>query len=98
MPAALPYFPQTQSAHAVDLVANGDQADLALTTHTYDFVVLDIGLPGMSGFEIVWRRQARKSSVPVLILTVLGLLIRCGSPTIEINFLEEPKSLYFVLT
>lgn len=63
-----------QSAYAVDLVANGDQADKALTIHTYDLVVLDIGLPGMSGFDIVRRLRSRKSGVPVLILTALDAL------------------------
>lgn len=63
-----------QSAYAVDLVANGDQADQALTIHTYDLVVLDIGLPGMSGFDIVRRLRTRKSQVPVLFLTALDTL------------------------
>jgi DNA-binding response OmpR family regulator len=32
-------------------------------------VVLDIGLPGMDGFEVVRRLRARGNAVPVLLLT-----------------------------
>jgi two-component system OmpR family response regulator len=63
-----------QSAYAVDLVSNGDQADNALSIQSYDAVVLDIGLPGLSGFEVLRRLRARKSRVPVLILTALDAL------------------------
>lgn len=63
-----------QSAYAVDLVRDGEQADKALSIHTYDLVVLDIGLPGMSGFDVLRRLRTRKSSVPVLILTALDAL------------------------
>jgi two-component system OmpR family response regulator len=63
-----------QSAYAVDLASEGNQADHALSTHTYDLVVLDVGLPGMSGFEVLKRLRARKSRVPVLMLTALDAL------------------------
>jgi two-component system OmpR family response regulator len=63
-----------QSAYAVDLVRDGEQADKALSIHPYDLVVLDIGLPGMSGFDVLRRVRARKSPVPVLILTALDAL------------------------
>ncbi|KRB83891.1 response regulator transcription factor [Noviherbaspirillum sp. Root189] len=63
-----------QSAYAVDLVAEGNQADHALATHSYDLVVLDVGLPGLSGFDILKRLRARRSRVPVLILTALDAL------------------------
>lgn len=58
-----------QAAHAVDAVTDGIAADKVLSMHVYDIVVLDIGLPGMDGFEILRRLRLRKSNVPVLILT-----------------------------
>ena len=58
-----------QAAHAVDVVADGARADKVLAVHTYDLVVLDIGLPGVDGFEVLRRLRSRKSRVPVLILT-----------------------------
>jgi two-component system OmpR family response regulator len=35
-----------QSAHAVDVVSTGEEADHALAPGTYDLAILDIGLPG----------------------------------------------------
>jgi two-component system OmpR family response regulator len=63
-----------QSAYAVDLAANGKEADTALHIQTYDLVILDIGLPGLDGFEVLQRLRARKSTVPVLILTARDAL------------------------
>ncbi len=63
-----------QTAYAVDRVADGKRADEALSFHTYDLVILDIGLPGIDGFEILRRLRDRKSRVPVLILTAQDAL------------------------
>ena len=60
----------TQSAHAVDVARSGEAADRALATSQYDLVLLDIGLPQLDGFEVLKRLRQRRSSVPVLILTV----------------------------
>ncbi|WP_263770038.1 response regulator transcription factor [Propionivibrio soli] len=60
-----------QSGYAVDWVANGQDADNALLTASYDLVILDVGLPKLSGLEVLRRFRARVSRVPVLILTAL---------------------------
>lgn len=60
-----------QSGYAVDWVANGADADSALTTGTYDLVILDLGLPKVPGLDVLRRLRARKSKVPVLVLTAL---------------------------
>jgi two-component system OmpR family response regulator len=55
---------------AVEVVGNGAQADVLLQrAEQTEVVVLDIGLPGMDGFEVVRRLRARGSQVPVLLLT-----------------------------
>jgi len=55
---------------AVEVVNNGSQADALLQRpDAAEVVVLDIGLPGMDGFEVVRRLRARGSAVPVLLLT-----------------------------
>ena len=54
-----------QTGYAVDWVTNGIDADNALTTGTYDLVILDIGLPRMSGLDVLRRLRARKLNVPV---------------------------------
>ncbi len=53
----------------VDVVNNGDDADRALQSREVSVAVLDIGLPGIDGFEVVRRLRARGSSLPVLLLT-----------------------------
>jgi len=60
----------TQSAHAVDVVNSGEDADRALIAAEYDLVLLDIGLPQIDGREVLKRLRARRSTVPVLIMTV----------------------------
>ena len=56
-------------AMQVDVVGNGAQADELLQRLEVAVVVLDIGLPGIDGFEVVRRLRARASVVPVLLLT-----------------------------
>ena len=63
-----------QSAYAVDRVATGEEADAVLTHQAYDLVILDIGLPGLSGLEVLQRLRARRNRVPVLLLTAMDTL------------------------
>ena len=42
-----------QSAYAVDHVKNGVEADTALSMQTFDLLILDLGLPRMSGLEFL---------------------------------------------
>ena len=63
-----------QSAHAVDIVDNGDEAERALALGIYDLAILDIGLPGQSGLEVLRSLRARRSTMPVLMLTALDTL------------------------
>lgn len=55
--------------YAVDVVQSGDDADTALTAQTFDLLILDLGLPRLSGLDVLRRLRARKGTVPVLILT-----------------------------
>lgn len=57
------------TGYAVDHVASGSEADTALTTQPYDLLILDLGLPGLAGLEVLKRLRARNDSLPVLILT-----------------------------
>jgi len=53
----------------VDVVGDGLQADQALQHGEFAVVVLDIGLPGIDGFDVVRRLRARANATPVLLLT-----------------------------
>ena len=52
-----------------DVARDGTQADAVLQRLKVAAVVLDIGLPGIDGFEVVRRLRARGDAVPVLLLT-----------------------------
>lgn len=58
-----------QSGYAVDHVKSGVDADTALSMQTFDLLILDLGLPKMSGLDVLKRLRARNSNLPVLILT-----------------------------
>jgi len=60
--------------YAVDWVMRGDLADTALRTHSYDCVVLDRGLPRLSGDSLLARLRAHGNAVPVLIVTARDTL------------------------
>lgn len=56
--------------YAVDHVASGSEADAALaSTETFDLLILDLGLPVMSGSQVLSRLRSRNSHLPVLILS-----------------------------
>jgi two-component system, OmpR family, copper resistance phosphate regulon response regulator CusR len=58
-----------QEAYAVDVLHDGIAAGDQVGSIDYDAVVLDLMLPGRSGFQILRDIRARKSELPVLILT-----------------------------
>jgi two-component system, OmpR family, copper resistance phosphate regulon response regulator CusR len=58
-----------QEAYAVDVLHDGTSAGEQAASIDYDAVVLDLMLPGRSGFQILRDIRARKSDLPVLILT-----------------------------
>ena len=58
-----------QAGYAVDWLRDGVTADQALTTEPYAAVVLDWGLPRLSGLEVLQRLRNRKSDIPVILLT-----------------------------
>ncbi|MFO1279452.1 MAG: response regulator transcription factor [Burkholderiaceae bacterium] len=55
--------------YAVDWVRDGEMADTALHAHSYDLVVLDLGLPRRDGLDVLRAMRARLDRTPVLIAT-----------------------------
>ncbi len=60
--------------HKIDVALTGYEAEAAVSAVDYDLLILDIGLPFKSGFEILtWLRSIGKT-LPVLILTARDTL------------------------
>lgn len=57
------------SGHNVELANTGAGALLALRASDLDLMVLDIGLPDMSGFDVLRRLRLQHHTVNVLVLT-----------------------------
>ena len=60
--------------YAVDWLRRGDQAHTALQTHDYQCVLLDRGLPGMTGDAVLSALRSRQAAVPVIVLTARDAL------------------------
>jgi len=58
-----------QAGYVVEAAASGGEADTVLRNDEFDLVVLDIGLPGMDGFEVLRRLRRGARYVPALMLT-----------------------------
>ena len=59
----------TQQGYAVDWLADGRDAAYQGATEPYDLIILDLGLPGKPGLEVLREWRAGGLVTPVLILT-----------------------------
>jgi DNA-binding response OmpR family regulator len=55
--------------YAVDIAPEGETGWAMVNTYPYDLVILDLGLPGVGGLELLKRIRRKDARVPVLILT-----------------------------
>lgn len=55
--------------HAVDQVGTGEDALDLVACETYDLLAVDLGLPGLSGFDLVRMVRAKGIGTSILILT-----------------------------
>ena len=54
---------------AVDVAAEGDRGLELARTYSYDLIILDLMLPGLSGTEVLRLVRRENERVPVLVLT-----------------------------
>jgi two-component system, OmpR family, response regulator len=54
---------------SVDWIRDGRQAEAALSDEAYAFILLDLGLPGMEGLDLLKIARGRGIDTPVLIIT-----------------------------
>jgi len=57
------------AAYAVDWVRDGDTADGVLRDRDHQAVLLDLGLPGRDGLQVLRRLRQGGSRVPVVVIT-----------------------------
>jgi two-component system response regulator PhoP len=55
--------------YAVDTSSDGNDGYYIATEYPLDAAIIDIGLPGMSGIDIIKKLRADQSTLPILILT-----------------------------
>lgn len=58
-----------EAGYAVDASADGTDGWWHIEANTYDLIVLDLMLPGISGHELLRRLQKREQTTQVLVLT-----------------------------
>jgi DNA-binding response OmpR family regulator len=58
-----------EEGYAVDVARDGLEGSMKAHVYDYDLLVVDVMLPGRTGFEIVRELRREKRPVPVLLLT-----------------------------
>jgi DNA-binding response OmpR family regulator len=61
-----------QAGFTVDWARDGHKAGLALDTTAYSLLILDLGLPRVSGMDLLKRLRDAGQDLPVLVLTARG--------------------------
>ena len=58
-----------RNGYQVDIAYNGEEGFFSLNTHDYDLLLLDLMLPGHSGYDILQTLREKGMKLPVLILS-----------------------------
>lgn len=61
------YFSHT--GHPLDWCDSAEAAERLIATQSFDLLILDINLPGKSGFQLLKQLRAQGKEIPVLVLT-----------------------------
>jgi two-component system response regulator PhoP len=59
-------------AYLVEATGEGKEALYLATEYPFDAAVVDLGLPGLSGLDVIRRLRAQGSRLPILVLTARG--------------------------
>ena len=63
-----------EQSYAVDVAADGEDAEFKASVNQYDLIVLDVRLPRKDGFEVCRELRAAGSAVPILMVTARDAL------------------------
>ena len=58
--------------YAVSAVLSGEDALARLTNGAFDLVLLDLGLPGIDGFDVIRRVRVLFPALPIIVLSAQG--------------------------
>lgn len=58
-----------QAGFAVDMAMDGETGEFLGATESYDIAILDVGLPKLSGLEVLRHWRAANNDLPVILLT-----------------------------
>ena len=58
-----------EDGYSVDVAHDGGDGSLKAHVHDYDLLILDVMLPGKTGYDILTELRREESNVPVLLLT-----------------------------
>lgn len=61
-----------EHGHVVDAVADAEEALGRIGEYTHDLAIVDLGLPGMSGLDLIRELRHQGKQFPILILTARG--------------------------
>lgn len=61
-----------EQGHVVDAVATAEEALYRAAEYNHDLAVVDLGLPGMSGLDLIRQLRSQDKNFPILILTARG--------------------------
>jgi two-component system response regulator QseB len=59
-------------AYQVDWVVNGKDALEAALHHYFDLIILDLGLPGLDGLDLLSKLRANRNLTPAIIVSARG--------------------------
>jgi CheY-like chemotaxis protein len=71
----------TEAGHVVESVANAEEALYQVGQFNHDLAVIDLGLPGLGGLDLIRQLRTLGKAFPILILlAVTGRTRSKGSP------------------
>ncbi|MGB3718300.1 MAG: guanylate cyclase [Proteobacteria bacterium] len=84
----------TRDGHVVTVAADGAEALRLAETHPFDLILLDLIMPGISGYEVLGRlkRDPRLRDIPVIMISALDQIdsvVRCIEAGAE-DYMPKP--------
>jgi DNA-binding response OmpR family regulator len=67
-------FDLSHSGYSVDTAHDGEEALKMALTNNYDFILLDVMMPKMNGFDVCKHIRSAKTEIPILMLTAKGTI------------------------